>query len=142
MTRVRRYAIHWRNKAKKSTTGMIRSHDRQGTHDNKSHDARSHDINSKSQGSNRPVVAPCGSQWDKIIECVELPRLSRPPPRRPNFLYNDDSTPVSTTGSIVESMPLPPVAIPPTIPSDYSAIVKPNDWKLLPPSAFTKPIIK
>ncbi len=126
---VRRCATHWRDKTRRSHTHPARSH---------THPAHSH---------THPAHSHTHPTWDKLLDSVQLPKLTRPSPRRPDFLL-DCAPPTSVIDSIPEDG-LRPHPLP-QLPNEHSfssastqsidtfCIIKPNDWKLLPPSAFTK----
>ena len=85
------------------------------------------------------------------LDTIELPKLSRPSPRCPEFLFNHNCSSSVVASSILESIPHEHKILQESCPRLFSTedsfssvktqainthIIKPNDWKLLPPSAF------
>lgn len=141
----------------------------------KSHDPwiKSHDchVTSVVKATRSKLIQKPDVYWNKIIsniDAVELPKISRPPPRRPNYLFETTPPFIGTTNnSIIDSIPNPPCHLisgeQPSLPLGHpvndsflsvttvhseltsnnnnkpvinTCIIRPKDWKLLPPSAF------
>lgn len=95
--------------------------------------------------------------WEQLMKDLNIPEFTthlRPPPRKPVYLYNITPCTVSTS-STLDSVPVltvPHPITPPLLSESISSIsssnhgntnvnvfVKPDEWRLLPPSVFTQP---
>ena len=154
----RRCVKHWRNKVKERRNNG--SCDHHGGSCDLQIKSRDHHVTTIAKASVKP--AQTDIYWNRIIsniDTVEIPKISRPPPRRPDYLFEGTSSPfMEATNNIMDSIPDHRsllVSEKPSTPANDSFmsvatvysnmtdqqfinnyIVRPNDWKLLPPSAF------
>ena len=98
------------------------------------------------------------SHLNELLNNLDIVRLSRPPPKRPEFLFNVPFQPPKSTmlDSVPKQCPFPE-AEDHSLPKDDNSflsvttvtgfqdqainanyIIKPSDWKLMPPSAFSQ----